>query len=89
MASLALVVSVLFLITILIGPVTYFLFVCNVAPKFIVFLLALFSIIIGLWWFLLPIPAIRYYGLIDIFIGLKVLLSDTKKKLKVDKGDNR
>ena len=89
MASLAILVSLIFIFVIIIGPLSYLLSLFDWMPRFIVWLLGLSCIFIGVWWFLLPIPAIRYYGLVDIFIGLKIVLGSGKKKFKVDKTDNR
>lgn len=89
MASLALLVSLIFIIVLLIGPLSYVLSLFDWMPRFIVWVLGLSCIFVGIWWFLLPIPAIRYYGLVDVFIGLKIVLGSSKKKLKVDKTDNR
>lgn len=79
MASLALFASIIFISVILIGPLTYILSLFTWMPKMIVWILGLGSIIIGIWWMLLPIPAIKYYGLVDIFCGYKALSGTNKK----------
>jgi len=89
MAGLALLVSLIFIVVLIIGPLSYLLSLFDWMPKLIVWLLGLSCIFIGVWWFLLPIPAIRYYGLVDIFIGLKIVLDNGKKKFKVDNTNNR
>lgn len=89
MASLAIFASLIFIIVIIIGPFSYAISLLKWMPKLIIYLLGLASIFIGVWWFLLPIPAIRYYGLLDAFLGLKILLGSHQNKLKVDKTNNR
>lgn len=89
MASLALMAGIIFLIVLVIGPISYVLSLFSWMPKLIVWLLGLCCIFVGVWWFLLPIPAIRYYGLVDVFIGVKIVLNSSKKKFKVDNDANR
>lgn len=71
MASLALLVTILFLIVLFIGPATYILSRCRIIPKIITDILGLLSILIGIWFILLPIPSTRFLGLIPIFLGYK------------------
>ena len=80
MASLALLVSFIFLIVILLGPVSYLISLCQDIPVWIIWFLGLSNIVVGIWWFLLPLPAIRYIGLMDVWIGVKLLLKPNKKE---------
>lgn len=80
MASLALLASLVFIIVLLIGPVSYTISLLNWMPKVITYLLGLACILVGIWWFLLPIPAIRYYGLLDAFLGCKIIFNNGKKQ---------
>jgi hypothetical protein len=45
-----------------------------------IYILAIMNIAIGLWWLLLPLPNIRYIGLIDIVIGWKLCNAGDRKK---------
>jgi hypothetical protein len=80
MASLALFASLAFIVVIFIGPVSYFLCKLPYMPSWMIYLLAIINIVIGLWWLLLPIPNIRYIGLIDIWVGWKLCSVGDKKK---------
>jgi hypothetical protein len=73
MASLAILVSILFLIVILIGPMCYILTSFEWMPKWIVWTFGLISIIIGGWWLCLPLPIVRFIGLLPIFLGIKII----------------
>lgn len=80
MASLAILVSLTFIFVVLIGPVSYFLCKLPYMPSWMIYGLAILNIAIGLWWLLLPLPNIRYIGLIDIIIGWKLCSVGDKKK---------
>jgi cytochrome c biogenesis protein CcdA len=69
MASLALFASLVFLIVVFIAPVSYLISLCVSVPRWLIYVLAIINVIIGLWWFFLPLPAIRYVGLINVYIG--------------------
>jgi hypothetical protein len=79
MASLALLVSAMFIVVLLVGPLSYLLTKIINLPSWIIYLLAIANIGIGLWWLLLPIPNIRFIGLIDILIGWKLCVIGDKK----------
>jgi hypothetical protein len=78
MASLALVVSLLFLLVLLIGPTVYILSLFHWMPNVLIYLLGIMCVLIGIWWVSLPLPMIRYYGLVDIIIGYKVIANRRK-----------
>ena len=80
MASLALLVSIIFLTVILLGLFSYLISFCQDIPRWLMWILGIANVVVGLWWFLLPIPAIRYIGLIDVLIGVKLLLKPNKKE---------
>lgn len=67
MASLALVVSIIVLITLLIGPISYLSAKFNL-PVFMVYILSLLSIMQGMWFCSIAIP-IWYMGFIPIYFG--------------------
>jgi len=81
MLGLVLLCSLLLMIIVVLGPVSYLLSSFSWMPTLIKYLLALICIFIGAWWFLMPIPAIRYFGLIDIYIGIKIISDCSKNKL--------
>lgn len=72
MASLALAASIMFLIVLIIGPASYIISTFIKLPKWMIYTLAVTNILVGLWWLLLPLPAIRYIGLVDIYIGWRL-----------------
>lgn len=74
MASLAFIVSLIFICVIIIGPLSYSLSKFKWIPNSLIYFLGASCIGIGLWWFFLPIPMIRYYGLVDMFLGYKTIL---------------
>ena len=81
MFSLAILASIIFLVVLFIGPLSYLLTKIVNLPNIIIYILAIINIAIGLWWLLLPIPNIRYIGLIDIVIGWKLCsIGDKKNK---------
>lgn len=81
MAGLAIIASITFLIVILIGPLSYIIYKIFSIPSWLLYFLAITNIAIGLWWLLLPIPNIRYIGLMDIFIGWKLCSAGDRKKI--------
>ncbi len=81
MAGLALLGFFILISVLVVGPVSYLLASFSWMPTLIKYLLALICIFIGAWWFLMPIPAIRYFGLIDIYIGIKIISDCSKNKL--------
>lgn len=79
MFSLAILASITFIVVLLVGPLSYLLTKIIDLPSWIIYLLAIANIGIGLWWLLLPIPNIRFIGLIDILIGWKLCVIGDKK----------
>lgn len=77
MASLAFIVSLIILVTLLIGPLAYLLSRLNF-PSFIIYLLSILSIIQGIWFCSIGIP-IWYIGLIPIYFGY-ISIQRTKQK---------
>lgn len=73
MASLALMVGLIFLGILLIGPISVGISHLQFVPNAIAYLFAMFSIIAGMWWFLLPTSAVRYLGIIPVFCGYYVI----------------
>jgi hypothetical protein len=75
MASLALIVSLIFLSLIIIGPISYILCCFNWMPRYIKYLLGLSCISIGLWALVIPVPLFKILGLINFAIGIKIVYS--------------
>ena len=73
MASLALIVSLIFLAVLLIGPLSILVSHIRFIPNFIAYLFGILSIVVGMWWFLLPTTGIRYLGIIPVFCGYYVI----------------
>lgn len=73
MASLALMVMLLLLVTFLIGPLAYGLACLQVVPRIFVILASVASIAWGFWWLMLPVWPTAFLGLIPIILGLWAL----------------
>jgi hypothetical protein len=69
MASLALIVGLIFLVVLFSGPLCFVLSKISFIPTWIVFVLGFLTIFIGAWWFLLPIGPIRYFGILTALLG--------------------
>jgi hypothetical protein len=80
MASLALLVSIIFLSVIIIGPISYLLSLFSWMPKFIVWVMGLLCILVGGLTFTLPVVFLKVLGLIDIAIGFKIIADRREKK---------
>jgi hypothetical protein len=80
MASLALIVSLIFLSVLIIGPLSYLISCFSWMPKLIIWLLAALTIFIGLWALFIPVPLFRILGLIDLAIGLRILMTKPEKQ---------
>ena len=78
MTSLALIVSILVLVTLLIGPLSYLFAKLNF-PSFITYILSGLSIIQGIWFCSIGIP-IWYIGLIPIYFGYISIRRTRQKK---------
>lgn len=73
MASLALVVSFLIFAVFLAGPLLYLLSLIPWLPRFIKILLGLASVVLGVWWCLMPVAFMRLLGLLPVFCGLRII----------------
>ncbi|NBQ16951.1 hypothetical protein EBU24_01400 [bacterium] len=69
MASLALLVSIIFCSVLVSGPLCYLLSTFKSVPSNIIYIFSTATICLGLWWFFLPIPSIRYIGLFSVWLG--------------------
>ena len=85
MASLALVVALIFLSLILIGPLSYLISLFDWMPTIVKYLLALCCCAAGLWAIFVPVPLFKILGLMNLAIGIKILTKPSKKELKLDK----
>jgi hypothetical protein len=79
MASLAIIVSIIFLVVLLSGPICFVLSGFNFIPTWIVVLLSLFTIVCGFWFFLLPITGVRYIGILSVLLGAVALNNRLRK----------
>lgn len=80
MASLALIVTLIFLSLIIIGPFSYIISCFEWVPKIIKYLLSLFCIGVGLWALFIPVPLFRVLGFVDMVIGLRIIVDSSEKK---------
>jgi hypothetical protein len=69
MASLALLVSLMLLFVMLIGPATWLLSKSKYVAKEIIWIMGLSSIVVGIYWFLLPVNFLRFFGLLTAYLG--------------------
>jgi hypothetical protein len=69
MASLALLVSLMLLFVVLLGPATWLLSKSVYIPKIIIWIMGLVSIVIGIYWFFLPVNFLRFFGLLTAYLG--------------------
>jgi hypothetical protein len=79
MASLALLVSIIFLSVLIIGPLSYVLSLFDWMPKTIVWIMGLLCIFVGGMTFTLPVVFLKVLGLIDIAIGFKIISDKSQK----------
>lgn len=70
MESLALIVSLMFLVTILLGPATWLLSKSRFIPHFFIWLMGLVSIFVGIYWFFMPVNILKFFGLFTAYLGL-------------------
>jgi hypothetical protein len=80
MASLAILVSIIFLSVLIIGPLSYILSLFDWMPKMIVWIMGFLCILVGGTTFALPVPFLKVLGLIDIAIGFKIISDRQQKK---------
>ena len=80
MASLALLVTIIFLSVLIIGPLSYLLSLFDWMPKMIVWIMGLLCIFVGGMTFTLPVVFLKVLGLIDIAIGFKIIADRQQKK---------
>ena len=69
MASLALLVSVIVFWIIVSGPICMIISCVDFIPNTVVWTFSIITIMCGLWFFSLPIPAIRYIGLLSCLLA--------------------
>ena len=78
MASLALLVTLMLLFVILLGPATWLLSKSVYVPRFIIWTMGIFSIVIGIYWFFLPVNVLRFFGLLTAYLGWAAIQSKDK-----------
>lgn len=69
MASLALLVFLLICFIVCVGPMAYFICSFRAVPNMMVYIIGGLSIMVGIVWLSLPIPNVKYLGLIPIALG--------------------
>jgi hypothetical protein len=79
MASLALLVTLMLLFVILLGPATWLLSKSVYIPRFIIWIMGLLSIIVGVYWFFLPVNILRFFGLLTAYLGWLAIQSKDKR----------
>jgi hypothetical protein len=80
MASLALLVTIIFLSVLIIGPLSYILSLFDWMPKLVVWIMGLLCIFVGGMTFTLPVVFLKVLGLVDIAIGFKIISDRQQKK---------
>jgi hypothetical protein len=80
MASLALLVTIIFISVLIIGPISYLLSLFSWMPKLVVWMMGLLCILVGGLTFTLPVLLLKVFGLIDIAIGFKIISDRQQKK---------
>lgn len=71
MASLALLVALMFLFVALLGPATWLLSKSRFVPRFIIYMMGFLSILIGIYWCFLPVNFLRFFGLFTAYLGFQ------------------
>ena len=79
MASLALLVTIIFLSVLIIGPLSYLLSLFSWMPRFVVWIMGLLCILVGGLTFTIPVVFLKVLGLIDIAIGFKIIADKSQK----------
>lgn len=69
MASLALLVGLIFVVVLLSGPICFILSKISIIPNWIINILGVITILIGIWWLCLPIGPIKYVAILTILLG--------------------
>lgn len=73
MASLAVIVGLIFLIVFLSGPTIFLISKYHLLPRIIVKILAIFTICLGLWWTTIVVTPIRLIGLLTAYFGWRAI----------------
>jgi hypothetical protein len=79
MASLAIIVVLIFISLILIGPLSYIISLFEWMPNLIKYFFAIVCISIGLWALFIPVPLFKILGMVNFCIGIKIVLETNKK----------
>jgi hypothetical protein len=79
MASLALLASLIFLLVILLGPATFLLSKSRFIPSLVIWIMGLFCIVLGIWWFfILPFNIVGFFGILTAYLGWLAIQSKEK-----------
>jgi hypothetical protein len=79
-ASLVLLVTIIFFSVLIIGPLSYILSLFDWMPKIVIWIMGLLCILVGGLTFTLPVVFLKVMGLIDIAIGFKIISDRQQKK---------
>jgi len=88
MASLAFIVTIMFLLVLVAGPLCYIISSFKWMPNWFVWIVGISTICIGIWWFLLPITIVRYLGLIDILLGILSIRKRNKANANISNNNS-
>jgi len=75
MASLALVVTLIFLGMVFFGPIVLLLSKINILPHILIQFLSILCVIYGLWWIITLVTPIRWLGLLPIYCAYLAIKS--------------
>lgn len=79
MASLALLVGLIFIVVLLSGPICFILSKISIIPNWTINILAVITILTGIWWLCLPIGPIKYVGILTIWLGFLSMRSKVER----------
>jgi hypothetical protein len=82
MFSLAITVSLIIFCIIFSGPLIFSLSRWTTISNKIIYTLSIITIISGLWFFSLPIPAIRYFGILSAILAYMAMTNRKGKQVQ-------
>jgi hypothetical protein len=82
MASLAIMVSLIILCLIVSGPIVFLLSKVSFIPNYIIYVLSICTIFFGVWFFLLPITGIRYFGILSSVLAWMAIQNRRSERIK-------
>ncbi len=82
MASLAIIVSLILVCIIFSGPIVFLLSKFTIIPNYIIYVLSVCTIFFGVWFFLLPITGIRYFGILSSVLAWMAIQNRRSETIK-------